>query len=335
MGAAPKFFLRRIFLLVGGCLLPSLFLWAPAGFSDTILLKDGKELKGLVIEKHFDRVILSTESGEKHVLLAEIEKIGYDDPEQNFMEAGKSFEESGKLEEALAYYEKAAELNPDFEEAKAAAVGVRSRLWAKVTEGPRGEMERQQVLYDRWSRGAAPQSTEEREAVFKKQRAALKQGLGLVLHKEGDWVELDSVSSKKPAALAGLKKGDRLVSIDGKSLRYLGVDSVSNHLLEPRFANFTLELERDIFVRRQKGATTLKKLGLKLSLEYQGTVIQEVLPKSTGDDAGLKEQDLLTQVDGIPTRYTPLNKVIQLIEDFPGKGLVALTVRRSALLSRK
>ena len=298
-------------------------------------MKDGKELKGLVVEKHFDRVILSTESGEVHVLLAEIGRIQYDDPEQNFLETGKSFEESGKLEEALAYYEKAAELNSEFEEAKVAAIGVRNRLWAKVTEGPREEMERQQVLYDRWGQGSPPDFSEGREAAFKKNRQALKEGLGLSLRKEGDWVESEDVSSKKPASLAGLRKNDRLVSIDGRSLRYLGVDSVSGHLLEPRFANFTLELERDCFLSKEKGFSSLKKLGLKLTLEYQGIVIEEVTPKSAAEEAGLKEQDLLTQVDGFSTRYMPLKKVVRLIEDFPGEGPVAFTVRRFTHLSRK
>ena len=298
-------------------------------------MKSGKEMKGLVVEKHFDRVILSTETGELHVLLAEIDHIQYDDPEQNFLEAGKSFEESGKLEEALAYYEKAADLNPDFEEAKSAAVGVRSRLWAKTTEGPRGEMEKQQRLYDQWSRGMSSDSAESREGVYRKQRKALSEGLGLSLRKEGDWIELDSVSSKKPAALAGLKKYDRLVAIDGKSLRYLGVDSVSNDLLEPRFANFTLEFERSCSLRRKQGSSSLKKLGLKLKLEYQGIVVEEIMPKSSAAEAGLKEQDLLVRVNGDATRYMPLKKVIQLIEESPKEGAVTLTIRRAALLSRK
>lgn len=325
----------RGFSWMRGCILVSVLFWAQGASADTIFMKNGKELKGLVVEKHFDRVLLSTESGEVHVLLAEIGQIQYAEPEQNFLEAGKSFETSGKLEEALAYYEKAAELNPEFEEAKAAAIGVRSRLWAKVTEGPRGEMERQQILYDRWGQGAAPSSNEGREAAFKKRRQALKEGLGLSLQKEGDWIELDAVSSKKPATVAGLKKSDRLVSIDGKSLRYLGVDAVSNHLLEPRFANFTLDFERDFFLPREKGSLSLKNLGLKLKLEYQGIVIEEVVPASLAAEVGLKEQDLLTQVDGLPTRYMPLKKVIRSIEDLPGKSPVTLTVRRSAHLSRK
>jgi len=298
-------------------------------------MKNGKELKGLVVEKHFDRVILSTEAGEVHVLLAEIDHIQYDDPEQNFLEAGKSFEENGKLVEALAYYEKAADLNPDFEEAKSAAVGVRSRLWAKVTEGPRGEMEKQQLLYDQWGQGAATSdSPEGREAAFRKRRQALNEGLGLSLQKEGDWVELDSVNSKKPAALAGLKKYDRLVAIDGKSLRYLGVDSVSHDLLEPRFANFTLDFERNCSFLGKQGVSSLKKLGLKLKLEYQGIMVEEVVSKSAADQAGLKEQDLLTQIDGTATRYMPLKKVIAIIENSP-ESRATLTIRRHALLSRK
>ena len=86
---------------------------------------------------------------------------------------------------------------------------------------------------------------------------------------------------------------------------------------------------------KKKGFSSLKKLGLKLTLEYQGIVIEEVTPKSAAEEAGLKEQDLLTQVDGFSTRYMPLKKVVRLIEDFPGEGPVAFTVRRFTHLSRK
>lgn len=295
---------------------------------------NGKELKGLVVEKHSDRIVLSTEKGEIPVLLAEIKEILYDDPEQNFLQAGKGFEDSGKLEEALAYYEKAIELNPDFEEAKAAAVGIRSRLWARMTEGPRGEMEKQQVLYDSWNKGGPIDAVAKSQAIFKKKKDSIRQGLGLFLEKKDDWTHVEFVNAGTPAALAGLKKNDRLIDVDGRSLRYLALDAVMQSLLEPRYSNFIMDFERACFLEKADRNEDLRRSGLKLSLEQRGIEIREVLPKSAADSAGLKAGDLLVRIDGESTRYLQMNKAVQLIEK-SAEDRVVLTVRRSALLTRK
>lgn len=320
-------------LKLGRALLPALFFWSIAS-ADSLTMINGKELKGVVVEKHFDRVILSTEKGEVPVLLAEIKEILYDDPEQNFLQAGRSFEDSGKFEEALAYYEKAIELNPDFEEAKAAAVGIRSRLWARLTEGPRVEMEKQQVLYDSWNKGGLIDAEAKSEAVFKKKKDSVREGLGLFLEKKDDWTYVEFVNAGTPAALTGLKKNDRLIDVDGRSLRYLALDAVMQSLLEPRFSNFILDFERTCFLEKTDRRENLRRSGLKLSLEYRGIEVLEVLPKSAAQSAGLKAGDLLVRIDGESTRYLPITKAQQLIEQSADTQVI-LTVRRSALLTRK
>ncbi len=102
------------------------FLILSEAFADTILLKNEKEIKGLVVERYADRIILSTEKGEIPILLSGIKKIDYDDAEQNFMQVGRAYEAENKYGEALAYYEKALEANPNFEEAKKAAASAAS-----------------------------------------------------------------------------------------------------------------------------------------------------------------------------------------------------------------
>ncbi len=54
---------RVVYFFVGGVVLPSLFS-CPEIFADTVILKTGKDLKGLVVEEHEDRIIFSTENGE-------------------------------------------------------------------------------------------------------------------------------------------------------------------------------------------------------------------------------------------------------------------------------
>lgn len=289
-------------------------------------------MKGLVVEQHADRIILSMEKGEVPILLSRILEIQYGDLAQNLMQVGRAYESQGKLGEALAYYEKAMEINPELEEAAKAAMGVRNRFWSAASEGPRDEMEKKQLLYDAWGQGRSF------EELIGKQKAvdvqALKERLGVALERTGDWTRLNFVDPKKDAALVSLKKNDRLISVDGQSLRYLSVDVVRKNLLVPRYANFVLEYERDCFVHKDSASQKLKDLGSQLKLEHKGLVVRSVKAKSPAETAGLKKGDLLTQVDGESTRYLPAKKVIELIED-PEKETVVFTVRRSALLTRR
>ncbi len=303
---------------------------APSAMADTILLKNGKQLKGLVVEQYADRIILSTEKGEIPILKKRIKDTQFDSPEQNFMQAGKAYESAGRLGEALAYYQKAAEANPDYPEAQKAAVGVRNRFWALSTEGPRGEIENKQLIYDAWARGEAAD-----EVIRKKgddQAHALRDRLGVSLEKKGDWLFLSAVDSKKPASAAGLKRYDRLVALDGESLRYLGAEVIRPKLLEPRYSNFTLEVARDIFIHKN-GKAALSQLGLRLKMEYQGLVVSGVTAGSPAAGDGLREGDLVTHLNGEDIRYTPLAKVVKAIES-SAEDRVVFTVRRSALLSR-
>ncbi len=303
--------------------LPLPNLWA-----DTVTLKNGKLLKGLVVERHEDRIILSTESGEIPILLRGVKEVKYDDPEQSLYQMGRMYESQSKLGEALSFYEKAAELNPDFEEARNAATGVRSRLLASQSQGPRNEMEKQQAIQDSWSQGRGPVS----ETTTKPSPAKLlKDRMGLSLEKKGDWVLLGFVESKKTAALAGLKKGDRLVSIDGVSLRYLSPVVVCEKMLEPRLSTFTLEIERDLFIKQAERNPS--KLGFDMGLEYEGIRIKKSRAESAADMAGLKEDDYLVGVNGTSTRYFAVKKAAVLIQNSKTERLV-LTVRRNAMLSR-
>lgn len=329
--SARRIIFFRFVAFIGGGFLPSFFVCSFL-YADSIILKNEKELKGLVVEKHADRIILSTEKGEIPILLTRIKDIQYDAPEQNFFKAGKSYEGANKLGQALAYYEKALEVNPNFEEAKIAALGVRNRFWANSAEGPRSEIEKQQAVYDAWEKGSAS-AEEVIKKKEKEQAELLKERLGITLEKRGDWAFIENLDSTKAAFLAGVRRNDRLVSADGDSLRYLNLEVVRKYLLVPRFSNFNLEFDRDCFLKKENASARLNDLGLKLRLQYQGLIAQSVEEGTAAQTAGMKNQDLLTHVNGVATRYMPLKDVVRLIEN-PRQEKILLTVRRSALLAR-
>ncbi len=316
--------------LVGAYAAVSLFFLEPAA-ADTIILKTGKDLKGLIVEEHTDRIILSTEKGEVPILRNGIKDIQYDEPAQNFMRIGKDYEAKGQVGEALAYYEKALELNPDLQDAQKAIFGLRSRFWASNTEGPREEVEKQQILFEAWDQKKPVDDFVKKKE--KEQAKVLRKSLGIVLEKKGDWVRLAYVNPKSPAAVAGLKKNDRLAAIDHQSLRYLNANVVGQKMLTPRYSNFGLEFERDCFLHKEKISSDLKNLGFDLRLEYQGLVVNGVRPGSIADQAGMKNRDLVFKIDKKATRYMPLKKAKQLVRDSKEERII-LTVRRTALLSR-
>jgi len=333
MGKRKQLFFIYSAFLGGGCLTLSLFLSAPAS-ADTILLKDGKELKGLVVEKHIDRVILSTEKGEVPVLLKSVKDIRYDDPEQSMVQIAASFEKEGKFSQALAYYDKALELNPNLSEARRASSGLRNRFVAIQSEGPREEVEKQQMIFEAWDKGKGVGEVIKEKQV--EQSRALRTGLGVGLEKKGDWVRFSYVDAKLHAGLAGLKKNDRLASIDGQSLRYQAVDIVTKIMLVPRYSNFTLETERDIFIPVEEGSRpSLQALGLKLKLEYEGLKVASVKKGSAAESAGLKKKDFVIGINGEMTRYLTLKKAAQIIERPQEEDRIVIAVRRTAILTRK
>ncbi len=69
---------------------------------------------------------------------------------------------------------------------------------------------------DRYSHYMAPQSY---EASYGNKNTMVGIGVTIALSEDSDYLTIQSVTSKSPAAVAGLKPGDKLVSADGVSLR--------------------------------------------------------------------------------------------------------------------
>lgn len=300
---------------------------ASASFAaaDTIVLKSGEQLKGLVVEEHEDRVILSTADGEMPVMRKEIVKVEFDDPSYTLLSMGRQLERGKKLGEALSYYEKAIQLNPSLEEAKRASIGVRSKMWAGFTEGPTSEVEKQQEIQDAWRADTtieeqAKKDDEEDESVLWKR-------MGIELVQDGDFVRVEDVRVGGYAHQAGVRRSDAIHAIDGRSMRYIQKRAVIQDLLNPRYASMTLEVRRQIVFPAKVGKTDLKNLGMDVKQDYNGAVIGRV--KSGGPAAryGLKAGDRLIRVGAENTRYMPVQKISQAFKSNQGKALEIETAR--------
>lgn len=301
--------------------------------ADTVLLKNKKELKGFVVEDHQDRIILSTEKGELPILKHGIANIIYDDPERNLFQIGKAYEAENKMGFALAYYEKALEVNPNFREAREAAAGAKNRFWALNAEVPKNEIEKKQLLYDAWGQGKFSE-----EVIKKKEQELerrLKKSMGIALVKKGDWVAIESIEPKSAAYQSGLRIGDRLTAVNGQSLRYLSADAVRSYLAPKVPTNLNVEYERNFFIHLNTRNVTLKSLGLQVRLESDGLTIASVKDQSIAEEAGLKEGDYLTYINGSGTRYLPIAKINQALRSSKNFKRVVLTARRMMLLVKE
>ena len=70
-------------------------------------------------------------------------------------------------------------------------------------------------------------------------------GIGALIRKKGDHIYIAEPYEGKPAALSGLKAGDKIVSIDGKSMLNKNSSEVSSSLKGPKGTQLEIEIERN------------------------------------------------------------------------------------------
>ena len=313
----------------------SSFFLCPEVYADTLKMKDGRQMQGRVAEQHEDRVILNTAHGEVPVMRDKIQSILYDAPEKAFLQIGESHEAARRWNQALAYYEKALQANPDSDESKKAILRVQNISWSEIAVGPDDEVDKKQALYDTWGKTKAKPTEKKLKApTIETDAASLRENFGLVLAQKGDWVFVAEVFPTKDLALLDSKKGDRLVEIDGRSLRYLTAEVVQQKFFLPRNSDFTLEFERDCVLSKTGFEKDVSEFGLKLKFENRGLVVESVTPDSPADRAGLREDDMLASVNGVSIRNLPLNKLLAAILAGSADSS-ALSLRRRLILSRK
>ncbi len=69
-------------------------------------------------------------------------------------------------------------------------------------------------------------------------------GIGALIRKMGDFSYISEPYEGKPAQVAGLRAGDKIVSIDGKSMEKKSTEEVSDALKGPKGTSFELVIER-------------------------------------------------------------------------------------------
>ena len=207
----------------------------PVAYADVVYDHAGGTLKGLVVEEHHDRIVLSTEEGEKTVLRSEIEEVFYSEPERNYLYLGNQALEEGDFGIARGFFQKAVQINPAFSEATDALDRAE-------------DLEKKQELV---AKGLDLLQT-------------LKKQWGITLGQGKDLAIVEEVRAGSLAERSGLENGDGLVAAWSSSLAFLPTGGVAKELIGPPGSKLKLTLQRDVKLPAGEG------FKFKLSMERLG-----------------------------------------------------------------
>ena len=309
-----------ILFLVSGYWLPVTDLAA-----DTIYTNDNKELKGIVVEDYKDRVVFSTADGEITVMKRDIRELYFDSEEDNLISLAEQASQRRDYEKAYAYYDMAFKVNPYSKAAKDGLVFLQGYLF-RQEEAKKEDEVRRRDEFERYGSAIPTEKILKEEAENSAEK--LKEAAGMTLRIKDGLLEVEGVEPRSPAYDAGIKKGDRLVSIWGRLTGYTPLKEVMDKLTERSSSEIKCAIERTLEVGVKPD------IGASFVMEFDGLTVSAVKDGSPSFEAGLKKDDIVVAIDGKSTRYMPLKKAVDLMKAHE-KDSVRLTIRRDTLIWRR
>ena len=302
-------------------------------FADTVIMNDGKEAKGIVIEDYKDRIIFSTPDGEMTMMKADIRELVFDSDDDNLVKLAEQATDRRDYTKAMNYYERALKANPGSAGAKQGIIFLRGTILRKEESQKTANIKRQEEI-ESYGRNGTPRSENDEINDMAK---ALAVSTGMTISIKDSMPEIDSVKIDSPAFEAGLKKGDILVSVWDKLTGYLSFKETLDLLLNRSAIEIRCLIERtaDITIDPKKtllsGSEDL--IGASLAMELEGLTISALKENGPAMAAGIQTGDLVMAIDGKQTRYMQLKKAIELIKNSK-QGSIQLKIRRNAIIWR-
>ncbi len=289
----------------------------PPACADTLILKDGRKIEGLILAEQQDCYIVKIRIGTTKVNKAMVKKIDRLSSEENFVNFGNQFLDSKNYDAALEQYKKALDVNPEFQPAKDAM--------AKV-EKIKKELEEKRLA-----------ELEKKKKELEEKKDAVEKGFGFRLDVSNDQLRIISVSADSGAETGGLKRNDRIIQINdrptkGKSLEE-NIDCLAKG--ESTFYNFLVQ--REVELTRKKinyQKHTFVGVGIFLDVAGNDLIVNSVIVGEAADMAGLKPRDKAISINGKPTAGLSVNDAAELIGGAE-LSTVTLVIQRSVEIERK
>lgn len=270
----------------------------PSAFADIVYYKSGDLMRGVIVEEHHDRIVLSTLEGEKTIFREDVDEIFFPDPERNYLYLGNEALERKEFNAARGFFQKSLQILSGLEEVQDALRRLED-LQAKTGMTP-----------------LAGSGT-----------LLLEKQWGLVLEMEEDWATVKMVETDSLAARGGLTLQDRLVGLWGGSLRYLPLGEVAEALLGPPGSAVKLTIQREVNLG-------FSGAGLTLEMRHLGLTAASVDPDSPAFRSGLQPGDRMVAINGESTRYLPLDKAKPMILSAK-ESPVTLLIHRDLMVKRE
>lgn len=291
--------------------------------ADTVTTKDGQETRGIVVEDYSDRLVISTVNGEVTIKKSDIKELYFDEEENNLINLAEQAKERHDFTRAFTYYDMALKKNPDSKVASDGLVFIEGYMFRKEESEKTDDIKRRENI-ERYGTAAVVEKSKTEEERLKDAAVKLKETTGLTLVIEGECPKVSDVSVKSPAYLAGIRKGDSIISIWGKLARYMPLIDIMDKLLDKPSLEIKCTIERVISADPE---------GASFSMEFEGLTVSGVKEGSMALDSGLKKDDLIVKIGEESTRYMPLKKAVSIIKK-AGAGGIKLTIRREMLIWR-
>jgi len=288
-------------------------LLTPPAFADAVYLNTGEILKGVVVEEHCDRIVLLTYRGEIDVSKASIDQIFFDNEEQNYTYLGDKAFSEGDFNLAFGFYQRALQINPDYQAAKNSLLRLNDAL-------------------AREKLGIA-------NSEFLK---LLKKQLGIFIARRNDKIEVISVDNDSVASKSGINKGDYINSVWGSSVLYMDIESAARVMVGADSTPVILGIEKSIifpvnplpWYKRIFLFLMFNDFGFRLALKPSGLIVSYVDTHGMAKQAGLEAKDEIICINSESVRYMPVSMVRRNIFQSRLRHVV-LTVKRNVIAIRK
>ena len=194
-----------------------------SAFADTVTLKRGKEVKGIVVEDYQSRIVMSTVDGEQTIMKDDIGEIYYDTEEDNLIKLAERARASRNFVKAYGLYEKALKINPKSKAAQDGLVFCQSYI-VRRQEAEKANDVQKRADFERYGGMAGGMQGEAPKEEDLKTR--LNDALGMTLVIKDGIPAVEFVRQKSQASEAGIKVGDYIVAVWSRLTGYMSLKEI-------------------------------------------------------------------------------------------------------------
>lgn len=289
----------------------------PRGYTDTIFLKDGRKIEGLILAEQQDCYIVKIKIGTTKVNKATVEKIDKLSSEENLVNFGNQYLDSKNYDAALEQYKKALDINPECQPAKDAIAKV-EKTKKEIEEKQRAELEK-------------------KKKEFQEKKDTVEKSFGFILDIGNDQLKIVSVNADSGAEAAGLKRNDQIIQINDRPTKGKSLEEIIDYLAKGESGSYSFLVQREVELTRKKidyQKHTFVGVGIFLDVAGNDLIVNSVIVGEPADLAGLKPRDKVISINGKPTTGLSVNDAAELIGGTE-LSAVRLIMQRSVEIERK